>query len=218
MAMPVQSPQDARATPNPTARRHSEPLLAEFRAPAEDQELTQMVATAAEGDQRAWEQLSKRFGNMILAIARSCRLGDADVGEVFQTTWLRLVENIDRIEQPERIGAWLATTSRRESLRLVRGKARLAFGTESFEYLPDLGAPSLDAAVLTEERAGTIREAYAKLPPRCQRLLGLLSGDDPPSYKHVSQLLGMPIGSIGPTRGRCLDHLRRLLNEIAPEL
>jgi RNA polymerase sigma factor (sigma-70 family) len=199
-------------------RRRGESITADLRAAVDDQVLADVVAAAAEGDPRAWEHLSKRFGNMILAIARSCRLGDADVGEVFQTTWLRLVENISRIERPERIGAWLATTSRRESLRLVRGKARIAFDSDAFEYLPDVNAPSVDASLLSEERSAAVREAFVKLPPHCQRLLGLLAGGDPPSYQDVSKILDMPIGSIGPTRGRCLEHLRRILVEATADL
>jgi RNA polymerase sigma factor (sigma-70 family) len=198
-------------------RRVVESIPPDLRA-AVDQSLAEVVAAAAQGDSAAWEHLSKRFGNMILAIARSCRLGDADVGDVFQTTWLRLVENVGRIEQPERIGAWLATTARRESLRLVRGRARVTFDTDSFEYLPDVNTPSVDAPVLAEERSAAVREAYAKLPPRCQKLLGLLAGSDPPSYQDVSRILDMPIGSIGPTRGRCLEHLRKILLEATADI
>jgi RNA polymerase sigma factor (sigma-70 family) len=216
MAISVRSSIEAEVdTPG---RRLQRPIPSDVRNAVDDQGLAVIVIAAAEGDQRAWEHLSRRFGNMVLAIARSCRLGDADVGEVFQTTWLRLVENIGRIEQPERIGAWLATTARRESLRLVRGKARIAFDSDAFEYLPDLKAPNVDATLLSEERSAAVREAYAKLPPRCQRLLGLLASSDPPSYQDVSKILDMPIGSIGPTRGRCLEHLRRILLEVAPEL
>jgi len=213
--MPVETSSRPR-TPLPSHAR-GEPLLTELRASVEDRELALVTASAARGDEKSWAHLCSRFGNMIKAIARSCRLSEADVGEVFQTTWLRLVENIDRIEQPERVGAWLATTARRESLRLVRGRARISFDGESFELLADPDVSSPDARLLTEERATAMRAAYARLPLRCQRLLGLLSADDSPSYKDISELLDMPIGSIGPTRGRCLEHLRRILLEIAPE-
>ena len=84
-----------------------------MKASAEDDDLVQVVAQARAGTSAAWEALVERFGGLVAAVARRCRLSDADVAEVGQTTWLRLVENIDRIEQPERIGAWLATTSRR---------------------------------------------------------------------------------------------------------
>lgn len=192
-------------------------MLSVLRVVVEKQALADVVTSAAQGDQEAWEHLSKRFGQMILAIARNHRLGDADIGEVFQTTWLRLVENIARIEQPDRIGAWLATTARRESLRIIRGKARMAYNDLAADQLPDLNIPSVETALLREEGSAIVQQAYAKLPPRCQRLLGLLAMSDLPSYQDISKLLNMPIGSIGPTRGRCLDHLRRLLHEVASE-
>jgi RNA polymerase sigma factor (sigma-70 family) len=172
------------------------------------------MSAATSGDPRAWEQLTSRFGSMIMGIARGCRLNDADVGEVHQTTWLRLVENIGRIEHPERVGSWLATTARRESLRLLRKRSRIAFDRDALASLADENAPAIDAGPLAEERASVVREAYAQLHPRCQRLLGLLSGDDPPSYKEISEMLGMPIGSIGPTRGRCLERLGRIIEEM----
>jgi RNA polymerase sigma factor (sigma-70 family) len=151
---------------------------------------------------------------MIMGIARGCRLNDADVGEVHQTTWLRLVESIGRIEHPERVGSWLATTARRESLRLLRKRSRIAFDRDALASLADETLPASDAGPLAEERASVVREAYAQLSPRCQRLLGLLSGDDPPSYKEISEMLDMPIGSIGPTRGRCLERLARIIEEM----
>src|ERR1700727_1473163 len=90
---------------------------------AEEDELTQIVLQARAGSSEAWQSLIQRFGGLVAAIARRCRLNDADVAEVSQTTWLRLVENLDRIEQPERLGAWLATTSRRERLRIATRRA-----------------------------------------------------------------------------------------------
>jgi len=176
--------------------------------------LSEVVAAASAGDNHAWEELTKRFSTRIVGIARSCRLGHADVGEVHQTTWLRLVENISRIEQPERLGAWLATTARRESLRLLRKRLRLAFDSDALADLPDDDAPALDAGPLAEERSLLVQEAFSRLPPRCQQLLGLLSGDEPPSYKEISEALCMPIGSIGPTRGRCLERLGRTIEEL----
>jgi RNA polymerase sigma factor (sigma-70 family) len=181
---------------------------------SDDSGLRDVMSAAAAGDPRAWEQLTSRFGSMIMGIARGCRLNDADAGEVHQTTWLRLVENIGRIEHPERVGSWLATTARRECLRLLRKRSRIAFDRDALASLADEDAPAMDAGPLAEERASVVREAYAQLPPRCQRLLGLLSGDDPPSYKEISEMLAMPIGSIGPTRGRCLERLGRVIEEM----
>jgi len=187
---------------------------AETNANPVESRLDDTVRAAATGDAAAWGELTRRFGGMIMGIARSCRLGEADAWEVQQTTWLRLVENVGRIEQPGRIGAWLATTAKRESLRLVRNRAPLTFDAEVLSRLADDTLPSADAGPLAEEQAALLRRAFAELPPRCQRLLVFLSGEDSPSYKETSMALSMPIGSIGPTRGRCLEHLRRIILEM----
>jgi RNA polymerase sigma factor (sigma-70 family) len=183
-----------------------------------DADLAEVVRSAAAGDQRAWKNLTDRFGRMILGIARSYRLNEADAADVHQTTWLRLVENIDRIEQPQRIGGWLVTTSKHESLRLVRKRARFTLDSEAIVNLVDASAPALDAGPLADERSAVVRAAFAQLPPRCQQLLGILGGADPPSYKQVSEAFAMPIGSIGPTRGRCLEHLRRIIFEMGADI
>jgi RNA polymerase sigma factor (sigma-70 family) len=177
--------------------------------------LREIVAAAAAGDPQAWTALTEQFSSMIMAVARSCRLNDADVGEVHQVTWLRLVENIGRIEQPERIGAWLATTAKRESLRIVRNKSRVTIDHEALLQRPDMHAKSLDAGPIAEEDAELVRRAVALLPAHCQRLLSLMAQETPLSYKEISKRLGMPIGSIGPTRGRCLEHLRRIIDELS---
>ena len=146
-------------------------------------------------------------------LRRRCRLNDADVAEVCQTTWLRLVENLDRIEQPERIGAWLATTSRRESLRIATRHTAVS-ATDVLYLMADDEADPLDAALLKEEQAHAIRMAAERLSPRCQRLLGVLMSDDDLPYKTIAEQLSMPIGSIGPTRGRCLEHLRQIMADL----
>src|SRR6202034_4089077 len=114
-------------------------------------DLTIVVAQARAGGGAAWENLIRRFGGLVASIARRCRLNDADVAEVCQTTWLRLVENLDRIEQPERIGAWLATTSRRESLRIATRQTVLS-SSDVVHLLVDDEAEPLDAALLRDEQ------------------------------------------------------------------
>ncbi len=184
-----------------------------MRPPVDDSELVDVVAQARAGKEAAWETLIERFSGLVAAIARRCRLSDADVAEVCQTTWLRLVENLDRIEQPERLGAWLATTSRRESLRIATRRTAVS-ATDVLYLLADEEADPLDAALLREEQARAIRMAAERLSPRCQRLLGVLMGDDDLPYKAIAEQLSMPIGSIGPTRGRCLEHLRQIMAEM----
>jgi RNA polymerase sigma factor (sigma-70 family) len=176
-------------------------------------DLAQVVIEARAGSSEAWHSLIQRFGGLVAAIARRCRLNDADVAEVSQTTWLRLVENIDRIQQPERLGAWLATTSRRESLRIATRRAVVS-DTDAMYLMADDELDPLDHELLKEEQVRAIRLASEKLPPRCQRLLGLLMSDLELPYMEIAEQLNMPIGSIGPTRGRCLEHLRQLLEEV----
>jgi RNA polymerase sigma factor (sigma-70 family) len=188
----------------------SEPAM---KASADNDDLVQVVVQARAGTNAAWEALIERFGGLVAAVARRCRLSDADVAEVGQTTWLRLVENIDRIEQQERLGAWLATTSRRESLRIATRQAPIP-ATDAVYLIADDKADPLDAGLLREEQVRALRMAAERLPERCQRLLGLLMGDDDLPYKEIGELLNMPIGSIGPTRGRCLEQLRQILAEM----
>jgi RNA polymerase sigma factor (sigma-70 family) len=177
--------------------------------------LVEVVAAARDGSGAAWEALVEQFDGLVVAIARRCRLSDADVAEVCQTTWLRLVENIDRIEQPDRLAAWLATTSRRESLRIATRHTAVPMSDALYLKADDEASP-VDAGLLKDEEVLTIRRATARLSPGCRRLLGLLMGDHDLPYKTIAEQLRMPIGSIGPTRGRCLEHLRQILAEMEP--
>jgi RNA polymerase sigma factor (sigma-70 family) len=189
------------------------PKKFEAKFSTDNDDLIRVVAEARAGSGEAWETLVERFGGMVAAIARRCRLREADVAEVCQTTWLRLVENLDRIEQPERLGGWLATTSRRESLRIAT-RGSMVSASDEMNLLPDEQLEPSDFALLREEQASAVRMAAERLPARCQRLLGLLMrGDDLP-YKEIAEQLNMPIGSLGPTRGRCLEHLRQIMEEM----
>ena len=181
--------------------------------PGRNEDLGDVVARARGGESAAWEILVQRFSGLVASIARRCRLNDADVAEVCQTTWLRLVENLDRIEQPERLGAWLATTSRRVSCELPPVGQRSPRRMRS-DPMPDEEIDPLDARLLRDEQVAAIRMAAERLSPRCRRLLGLLMGDYDLPYKAIAEQLSMPIGSIGPTRGRCLEHLRQLMAEM----
>jgi RNA polymerase sigma factor (sigma-70 family) len=165
-----------------------------------------LVAAAAAGDEGAWNELVERFGGLLWSIARSYRLNAADAADVTQATWLRLLEHLGQIREPAQVGAWLATTARRECLRLLRSRGREVPGEAGeVEALDD----PPETAALAAERDTLLWAALAELPPRCQRLLRVLMASPPPSYAEVAQALGMPIGSIGPTRARCLDCLRR---------
>jgi RNA polymerase sigma factor (sigma-70 family) len=170
-----------------------------------------LVEAAAIGDQDAWNALVERFASTVWAIARGYRLNSADAADVFQTTWLRLLEHLDRIEQPERVGAWLGTTARRECLRVLRITGRQVPSGQDFDVLPD-PAPSQspDHDIIARERSRIVNRLVERLPMRSQLLLRFLSAESPLSYRDISETLSMPIGSIGPTRARVLEQLRRM--------
>lgn len=184
------------------------------RANLSPDEAAMLVGAAAGGDRSAWDALVDAYGGLIWAVARNHRLSPGDAGDVSQTTWLRLVENIDRLSDPARVGAWLATTARRECLRLLGRSKRTVLSGEELDPGTDrlrLATPEADAALLAEERDAEMRGAFQRLTPRCRELLQLLLVDPAPSYEEISAALDIPIGSIGPTRGRCLEKLRGIV-------
>ena len=172
-------------------------------------EVARLVRRAADGDRRAWERLVDQFARLIWSITADFRLVQSDAADVAQTTWLRLLEHIDRIEYPDRVGSWLAATARNECLRSIAARKRVVLGHDDAD-LENAAAyePDIDARLLADERAQVVHDAMSCLPRRWQRLLELLMADPPVSYAEISDQLGLPIGSIGPTRGRCLARLR----------
>ena len=178
--------------------------------------VTALVESARAGDSRAWDLLVARFGCRVWAVCRAYHLSRADADDVFQVVWMRLVNSLDAIREPDRLGAWLATTARHECLRALRKAGRqLPVGDDAELDRPDADAPGPDAGLLRTEREAALWAALGSLSPECQRLLRVLLADPPPSYLEVSEALGMPVGSIGPTRGRCLRHLRSKLGGIS---
>lgn len=172
----------------------------------------ELVQAAAAGDPLAWRELVDAYVALIWKITMGHRLSVGDAADVSQTTWLRLLENIDRLQDPSRVGAWLATTARRECLRVLGQSRRCLLTSDDNAFDGDGDAvPPVDAAILAHERDDAVRDAVRRLPPRCQELLSLLMMDPPPSYEEIAAALDMPIGSIGPTRGRCLKRLNDML-------
>ena len=173
-------------------------------------QIATLVGAAANGDQNAWDAIVGQFQGLVWATVRSYRLGDTESADVVQTCWLRLVENLGALREPERLGGWLATTARRECLRCLRTAGRSIAVDDDAVFdraAPDAG-PELDADLLRGERDSGVWRAFGRISDRCQRLLRILTADPPPTYEDVSETLEMPIGSIGPTRQRCLDRLR----------
>lgn len=174
-----------------------------------------VFAAAAAGDMRAWNQVVDQYARLIWSIAAEFRLGESDSADVVQTTWLRLLEHINDIEQPAKIASWLAVTARRECLRIVAARKRMVLG-QNVEDLVEVTPHDrdIDEGLLAAERAGDVRRALSRLPRQSQRLLEMLMADPPISYAQISDELGLPVGSIGPTRGRCLARLRLLLQTV----
>ena len=171
-----------------------------------------LLAAAADGDQRSWEILVNHYAHLVWTVARSFRLDRADAADVSQTTWLKLVEHLRDIREPERLGSWLVTTARREALALVRQSGRTVPTGEAWRLdWPDLTAEPPDGRAVRSDDAAAVRRAFRRLPVNCQQLLHVMLADPAPTYAEIGAALGMPVGSIGPTRARCLANLGRLL-------
>jgi RNA polymerase sigma factor (sigma-70 family) len=169
-----------------------------------------LASGAAAGEERAWEALVGRFDPMLRRVARGFRLSLHDVDDAVQATWLRAVRHLDRLEDPAAVGAWLMTTARRESLRVLQRATREVPSDQAVLHdEEDLGSADDFDALTDDDRRAAVRAALTSLPPRDQALLEMLAGEPAPSYDDVATALGMPVGSIGPTRGRALDRLRR---------
>lgn len=185
----------------------------------------QLVRAAESGDATAWQGIVESFSGLVWSVVRGFRLGPADGADVFQTVWLRLAENLGRIRDPDHVGAWLATTARRESLRVAQSSSRLVLTDRSDvldtgrpeENLPEQAVLDAEQAALDSDRAARLWRAFGELPERCQKLLRVLIASPPPRYAEVAAALDMQVGSIGPTRARCLEQLRRrLADHVSP--
>jgi RNA polymerase sigma factor (sigma-70 family) len=169
-----------------------------------------LLQAARDGDQTAWDELVDRFGAFLWRVARAHRLPADAAADVVQTTWLRLLENLGAIRDPERLGGWLAVTARNEALRHLRRGGRV-LPTDDLDALapsPARGEAGVEAGLLRDERDRALASALARISERCRRLLRLLTLDPPVPYAEIGAALGMPVGSIGPTRARCLDRVR----------
>jgi RNA polymerase sigma factor (sigma-70 family) len=147
---------------------------------------------------------------LVWSVAKTFDLDSADSADVVQTTWLRLVEHLPRLHSPHHVGAWLAATTRNECLRLLR-RARREVPNDLDRDQHTATEPSPEEVVLDAERRTHVLDMFARLPERCQAVLRVLASSPPPSYADAAAALGVPIGSIGPTRARCLERLRGLL-------
>jgi RNA polymerase sigma factor (sigma-70 family) len=180
---------------------------------AKDEQAIALVRAAASGDRGAWDAIVSRYVSLLWAVALRHGLCESDAADVVQTTWLRLLEHIDDIRDPARLGSWLATTAQREALRSIAHRRRNVLGDDAVVYDgPDRLLAPLDEALINREQAAAARTAMDSLPPTWRSLVELLIQDPPPSYEEIGAGLGVPVGSIGPTRGRCVRRLRAVVD------
>lgn len=189
-------PSQPRSPSSPLRRRHHE------------EDLGALVRAARTGDNAAWTRLVEQFDPGLRSIARGYRLAPADIDDVLQTTWLRLFTHIEALREPSAVAGWLATTTRREAMRVLQSSVR-----EQLTDDPDGGEATApngpESELLAAERRTVLGRALATLPDRHRRLITLLAADPAVAYDEISAALAMPIGSIGPIRARSFARLVR---------
>jgi RNA polymerase sigma factor (sigma-70 family) len=175
-----------------------------------------LVYACRRGDSAAWEAISARYRQLVYTVCRRAGLDREQAADACQIVFTILASKLDSLEQPARLHAWLVTTARRQAVAL-RNRERVA-GTTSFDDLTvDVQAPDLPPDEWLEriEDQLKVRAALSSLDPRCRELLSLLFYRPAPApYSEITAVLGIPEGSIGPIRGRCLQRLRRKLDEL----
>jgi RNA polymerase sigma factor (sigma-70 family) len=196
-------------------------VAARRRPPADGADLERLLATASTGDPAAWNALVARFGPQLLRAARAHGLSRQQAEDAVQDTWIRLLRNIERVRQPAALGGWLSTTVRRESLR-VRGRSQREMPTsqDPRAEVADTSNRDAHAEAAAAECGAVVERALEALPARHRLLMRTLFDEPGPSYQEVAARLDMPVGSLGPIRGRCLARLRldTQLRHLADEL
>jgi RNA polymerase sigma factor (sigma-70 family) len=172
---------------------------------------TALVICARNGDKQAWDELAERYAPLIWSICCRYRLGRADADDIGQSVWLRLVDQLASLRDPAALPGWLATTTKREYGRVLRAAQKQEDPGHSVDTadIPDPVTGGAESELLRAERHAALREAFTHLPPASRQLIALLIQDPPVPYAEISARLGIPVGHIGPSRGRCLDKLRR---------
>jgi len=185
-------------------------LASEDKPRGDAQVVVELVTRARDGDRQAWDALVDRYAPLIWAICRRHRLDRADAEDVGQIVWLRLPEQLDKIRDRAALAGWLATTAQRECIRVLRARRPHPAGyVADAGDVPDDQSGTAEQELLAAERDAALREALARLPASCQRLIALLCADPSVPYAEISTRLGIAVGSIAPYRGRCLEKLRR---------
>lgn len=171
----------------------------------------ELIKACQRGEQAAWDQLVDQYGRLIYSIPRRYGLSEADADDVFAAVWATTFKSLDSLRDDAKLSSWLITTTHRECWRV--GKKRGSY-QQLDEVMPDAGSPS-EMQSETWERQHIVRTGLRRLGGRCEELLtALFLEKSEPRYDVIAQRLGMPVGSIGPTRARCFQKLQALLEEL----
>ena len=195
------------------ARDNSEAVTVRQTPPDRGAHMASLMRAARQGVEDALGQIVTELSPLLWQVARSAGLSSGDAEDVLQTVWMRLVAHLDEIHNATALAAWLVTTTKREAWRVrAVGRRQVPADQESFAELPDEG-PGSEEQVIVHDQQRALWAAIGRLSARCQELLRIVAFAPRPDYAAVAAALGMPVGSIGPTRGRCLAKLRALLAE-----
>jgi RNA polymerase sigma factor (sigma-70 family) len=176
----------------------------------DDPFVADLVTRARKGDQQAWDSLVERYAPLIWSICRQYRLDRADAEDVGQRIWLQFVNHLGAIRDPAAVPGWLTTTTKRECGRVVRAtRGPQAAGQLLEESVADRQTTTAEQELLAAERHAALHQAFTCLSPSRQQLMAMLIEDPPVPYAEISARLGIPVSSIGPTRRRCMDQIRR---------
>jgi RNA polymerase sigma factor (sigma-70 family) len=180
----------------------------ENRFPSESSALPALVAAAIDGDERAWSALVARFSSLVTSVVRRFRLTPADADDIAQTVWLCLIEHLADLREPRALPGWIVTTTRREAKRVLSGDRRVEpVDPQADHRLDRIDRRDVAADLLSAERRQAVRDGLSELPTRHRELLLLTVADPDIPYRQISRRLGIPTGSIGPTRARTLRKL-----------
>jgi RNA polymerase sigma factor (sigma-70 family) len=177
----------------------------------DDPTVAVLVTRAAEGDQNAWDEIIERYAPLVWSICRRYRLDRADADDVAQNVWLRLVEQLSALREPAALPGWLATTTQRECLRVLRVNSQADRRNERLadEMMTAAQSAEIEEEIIAAEWNRVLSLAFDELLPPCRQLLSMLMQEPPVPYAEISRRLGIPVGGIGPSRARCLAKMRR---------
>lgn len=179
-------------------------------------EAARLVQACLDNRSRAWDELLERYGRLIWSVCQRGGLRPEEAEEVFQRTWVAVVEGLGRLRDPDRLGSWIATTARHQVYQLFAESARLRRRSAPLDALAEASVPAaVEEGLEQAQRAAALEDALAALDPACRQLLELLFLADPPlDYQEIARRTGLAVGSIGPKRARCLSRLAARMAEL----